>query len=262
MDFTKCDIYCSHKSHPFIYKLSSDEKKYLKKLIKYICYDKKSIDDDKIKLLKLKHLENLKINLDLFFSENPTKHYFLKTNKISPKDAYYMIDQDEENLDIILDALHVGKEIDRIGDYCIDILLKSDRLYCELNFSEPEENIYVILLDFIKINHNTETRVYIKSKEIIGISQYYTDLTNVYENLNLKIANTIIFINNLQYDIDDCVIDIHFIENTPSVIEFNQFTHGTDPCLFTWEELDIKPYEFRYKIKNDENEKIVKIIFN
>lgn len=219
-------------------------------------------------------LAELSKQLNDHFNSNPTKHYFLKLNKLSPKDAYYIItndsnldDESELSLDDIkrdLDILHVGLPVGRLADYCINILLNSDRVYCELAFSDVEENISVLLLDYININHQTETRIYVKNNKLIGISQYYCDLNNVYVNSNQNtpdIANIPDIIKkflNIKTDLTSYVCDIYFDNKlNPELIELNPFAHSTDSCLFDWDTLELEPLEFRYK----ENNSIKKISF-
>jgi hypothetical protein len=253
----KCDIYCQHDYHPFIHQLSINEKKYIQET----AYSNIYLNTDLPK--NHKELELLSKNLKLHFETNPTKHYFLKLNKLSPKDAYYiMCDDDNSENDTKttindikrdLDILHVGKPLNRLEDYCINILLNSDRVYCELAFSDIDENISVLLLDYKQINHKTETRIYVKDKKIIGISQYYCDLSDVYDTLiNLNNSQINEFIKTQIIDVDSYVCDIYIDnDNNFQLIELNQFAHSTDSCLFTWDELDAEPFEFRYKENND-----------
>jgi len=267
----KCDEYCCHDYHPFIYKLSSPEKEYIQKTAHTKIYMNKDLPTNKEKLAELAELSK---QLNNYFNSNPTKHYFLKLNKLSPKDAYYIItndsnldDESELSLDDIkrdLDILHVGLPVGRLADYCINILLNSDRVYCELAFSDVEEIISVLLLDYKNINHQTETRIYVKNNKLIGISQYYCDLNNVYVNSNQNtpdIANIPDIIKkflNIKTNLTSYVCDIYFDNKlNPELIELNPFTHSTDSCLFDWDTLELEPLEFRYK----ENNSIKKISF-
>ena len=255
MDF-KCDTYCCHETHPFIYKLSQKEKEYIQQIAHDNIYKNKKISINHLELTQLLN------QLNEYFNANPTRHYFLKLNKLSPKDAYYImtknsVEDSEEDSDLTLndikrdlDILHVGFPNNRVGDYCINILLNSDRVYCELSFSDIEENISVLLLNYKDINHITETRCYIQNNKLIGISQYYCDLDNVYSNFNLQEIPNIIkkFIININTDLISYVCDIYFDDKfIPHLIELNPFKHSTDSCLFEWEKLDLEPYEFRYK---------------
>ena len=254
----KCDKYCNHNEHPFIYELSSTEKKYLQTVLHSHIYMNKNIP--KIH----NELQNLINKLNEHFDKNPTKKYFLRLNKLSPKDAYYIInnnfdnndnnDNDKLTIEDIkrdLELLNVGNILNRKGDYCINILLNSDRVYCELAFSDINENISVLLLDFKNINHKSETRCYINNNKIVAISQYYSDLSDIYDfdiedNIIDKIKKYIDY--NIKNDLKDYVVDIYFDNNKNiHIIELNSFSDDTDSCLFDWKEIYNSPYEFRYK---------------
>ena len=257
----KCDTYCCHDDHPFIYKLSIEEKKYIQKTAHSHIYMNKQLK--KKDLIKL---NELLIKLNDHFSKNPTKHYFLRLNKLSPKDAFYhmsnMINNENINDDYIttiddikrdLDVLHVGIPVNKLGEYCIEVILNSDRVYCELAFNDESEDISILLLDYININHKNETRCYVKENKLIAMSQYYCDLTNVYNDAKqvpILIKN---FFENkgINTDLASYVFDVYIDDdNKVKIIELNSYNHATDSCLFTWEELDIEPFEYRYKNNN------------
>jgi len=126
----KCDTYCKHDCHPFIHQLSINEKKYIQETAHSNIYLNKDLPKNH------RELELLSKNLKLHFETNRTKHYFLKLNKLSPKDAYYIMHDDDNSdndtettindIKRDLDILHVGKPLNRMEDYCINILLNSD----------------------------------------------------------------------------------------------------------------------------------------
>lgn len=255
----KCDKYCSHKNHPFIYKLSNEERKCIIKNAKlYIEHNKKYSDKD-----DLHELNNLKNALMQHFLDNKNNEYFLRLNMLSPKDAYYFINNNTnllelENIEEIvteevikrnLEYLHVGFPINKIEDHCIKILLHSDRVLCELIYEENE--IYVLLLDYKNIDHKSELRCFVKNRKLVAISQYYLDICNVYETPENVISNIINYFNeNKITDLESYVFDIYFDNQTINLIEINPFDVCTDPCFLDWSEILGEICKFKYK-KND-----------
>ncbi len=253
-----CDEFCSHESHPFLYKLNSMEKKYIQTVTHRNIYMNGKYDFSKETILT-----GLIRALDDHFKENPNSEYFLRLNKLSPKDAYYFIENTEnENDDMTIDTikrdieyLHVSASTGKMTEHCINVLLHSDRVYCEIAFDDEESTeLSVLLLNYISVNHKTETRCYVHNNNLIAISQYYCEMTNVYNNPENVTGLIGDFFENLKQkvNIESYVFDVHIdTKEKIELIELNPYNHTTDPCLFTWDELDnlncLDTKLFRYK---------------
>lgn len=202
-------------------------------------------------------LDGLKKSLHTFFNEHPRNDYFLRFNKLSPKDAYYFMNDSEDDsedddelmtLDTIkrdLECLHVRSELsveDKVNQ-CIKVITYSDRVHCEAAFLDDADELIFLLLKYRNINHRTETRCFVKDGKLIAISQYYVDLVDVYEETSTVQAKIQDYFRVPRSTLTDYVADVFINAHTHTqsnieLIEFNPFTHGTDPCLFTWDELD------------------------
>jgi hypothetical protein len=241
MTSAPCDKYCSHSTHPFMFKLNEEELDMLAR--------------------RRGSLDRLRSELHEFFLQHPDNDYFLRFNKLSPKDAYYFmnddIDEDEDmTLDTIrrdLEYLHIRAEMSvcQKVDHCINVITHSDRVYCEALFLDDGDELIFLLLDYKNINHRSETRCFIKDGKLIAMSQYYVDLYDAYDHGNVR-ASIMDYFMIPRSVLLDYVADIHIVGNIIEIIEFNPFNHATDPCLFTWEELDrlssTDPVEFRTKL--------------
>ena len=238
-----CDTYCSHSTHPFMFKLNQEE----------------------LDALAKRHgsLDRLRCALREFFIGHQND-YFMRFNKLSPKDAYYFLnnvdvdddDDDDEKmtLDTIkrdLEYLHIRSElsIEQKVDHCINVITHSDRVHCEALFLDEGDELIFLLLDYKDINYRTETRCFIKGGKLIAISQYYVDLDDDADDADVhdKIMD---YFSTPRSSLLDYVADIHLNSaSAVEIIEFNPLNHATDPCLFTWEELDqlspSDPVEFR-----------------
>jgi hypothetical protein len=272
-----CDEYCSHKTHPFLYKLNSKERKYIQTVAHNNIYMNSKYD-----FSKETTLSGLIMALDDHFAKNPDNEYFLRLNKLSPKDAYYFmedIDSDDEggdtDTDMTVDTikrdieyLHVSRSTGKMTEHCLNVLLHSDRVYCEIAFDDDESTeLSVLLLDYVEVNHKSETRCYVHRNKLVAISQYYCDLTDTYDNPeNIKKSIKEFFDNtfgdraNMKITkLESFVFDIYFdSQGIVHLIELNPFNHATDSCLFTWTELDevINTSIFRYK----RNDKVISFI--
>ena len=258
---TLCDEFCSHESHPFIYKLNSTERKYIQTVAHCNIYM-----DGKYDFSKEIILSDLIKALDDHFAKNPSNEYFLRLNKLSPKDAYYFMNDVDGEEDAVMtvdtikrdiEYLHVSRSTGKMSEHCINVLLHSDRVYCEIAFDDDESTeLSVLLLNYVSVNYKTETRCYVHCGKLVAISQYYCDLTNTYDDPEC-VANLIekIFNEKLRHltKLESFVFDVYFdVKNEVQLIEFNPFNHATDPCLFTWNELEaLNTNIFRYKFNND-----------
>lgn len=258
-----CDEFCSHDTHPFLYKLNLEEKNYIRDICHSIVYLKKEHNLD---FSKEGILSPLIEALNNHFKKFPDKEYFFRLNKLSPKDARYFIEKCDDEDEILtietikqdLDYLHVGIPVNKTAEHCINVLVHSDRIFCEFSFSDDKEEFSLLLLDFQNVNYKTETRCYVKDSTLIAISQYYTDLFGVYDNSDnvLKLVKNFIIEKKIT-NLESYVFDIYF-DSTENVklIEINPFDHGTDSCLFEWSELDVMSPDskiciFKFKDIND-----------
>jgi hypothetical protein len=241
-----CDIYCSHEFHPFIYSLDAEEHEKLKQLCRQAVYHGiYSYAEAKASLSRLCD------KLAEFFKENAKTAYFIRFNKLSPKDAYYFINRPEsEAEDEVmtetgirrdLDLLHIkaDQSVDLKVEQCINVISHSDRIFCEISFSD-ELDMKLLLLEHRDINYGTETRCFIRDGNVFAISRYYTDFPGSYldspEVVKVKILD---YFKSRRSTLLDYVADVHFNDKAEvELIELNPLTHGTDPCLFTWDELD------------------------
>ena len=250
----KCDELCSHKNHPFLYKLNNVEKVYIRETAHKNIYC-----ENEYIFTKASPLCKLIDALDKHFLDNPTNEYFLRLNKLSPKDACYFLEDgidEEENMTVNtigrdIEYLHVGASINKTTEHCITVLLHSDRIYCEIAFDDPdkEQEMSVLLLDYQNINYSTETRCFVKDNKLVAVSQYYCDLKNTYADPQ-QVCESIqnFFAANKLTELTSYVFDVYLDDkNKVRLIELNPFSHGTDPCLFTWVEIDEFPYKFKYK---------------
>ncbi len=239
-----CDVYCNHPVHPFIYPLNPEEHRILQTVCHKAVYCK-SYNPIECKLSKLYD------KLYEFLDAHPTEEYFIRFNKLSPKDAHYFIANDDtddesmttETISRDLDMLHIksAQSTQQRVEQCLKVIAHSDRVYCELAFSDTYD-MTLLLLDYRVINHSSETRCFIRGGQLIAISQYYTDLHNVYADTSAVIEKIIQYFsaNKNLCSLPDYVGDIYFVAETGAVelIELNPYSHDTDPCLFTWDELD------------------------
>lgn len=269
--FEQCDKFCSHTTHPFIYKLSKQEKDYIIKTGFDNIYN-----DNEYDFTKETQLENLKNSLSLFFESNKDNEYFFRLNKLSPKDAYYIMNDEQcseneselecskketdepmtvETIKRDIEYLHVGTKINNTVEHCIKLLLHSERIYFELSFDDQDNpaDIYVLLLNYNKINYKTETRCYINEDKLVAVSQYYTDLTNTYDDPEKIIQLIKEKIKNICTStcLKSFVCDVYFDYGEIHLIEFNPYNHATDPCLFNWTEIKSEQCTFRYKKDSD-----------
>jgi len=256
----KCHSYCVHQKHDFLYKLSPNQIRAIQLSGKQNLFGKKESIELEEDASSQSQFKLIKQQMNEFLKKNPNKLYFLKLSSISPKDIKYCLDITnvenddlegsessslDENVETIeeikesIDCLCVGKSLDRMADYCINVLTKSERVYYEICFSD-QLDFSIVLMPWKKIPLETETRCYIQDWKLIGISQYYVDILNYgfSENripiIKQKIIDYVInFLehNKKDFVFKDCTLDI-FLDNTNVVIvEANNYD-DSDKCLF------------------------------
>ncbi|PZM82194.1 hypothetical protein DLH72_04240 [Candidatus Gracilibacteria bacterium] len=126
----------------------------------------------------------------------------------------------------------------------IELLASSMRTTDDLVYLEnldDGDDITLVIRPFIEIEPKNEFRVFVKSKEIKGISQYdYQNIYN-YENEEKLEKEIIKFIEQKIIpfmEIQNFVVDIAIIGNKIIILETNPYGLS-DPCLFeSYENLD------------------------
>ena len=223
---SKCDQFCSHKSHPFQYILSVSQLEMLHELsskVVDIYYNfepkeeckpsiTKQMINDKVICNKTNPLNIVYKYLSLFFEANRNKTYFIRLSTVSPKDArmYLYEDEDskseqEDELKDIRDdimELEVGipvqKTCELSAEKCLQLLCHSERIKYEIQLTEnlSEKQMSLLLLNWNPTSLATETRCYIFKWKIVAISQYFVDLDNVYGDKIKNVYRDIIeFVN-------------------------------------------------------------------
>jgi hypothetical protein len=274
----KTECYANNNIILFRYILSDNEKKILCDISYDVINKCKTSDESKQFVINKKaDYESLLSALTEFFTKKPGS-YFLRLSTLSPKDAYYYLNKefidldnldDEETSHEIKNELNILKVSTPIE--CIQLLLHSYRVLCELDSHYYDENA-VILMPWKNIVHDTETRCYVYNRRLIAISQYYTDCIDSYTSIKSiddfyhKIIN---FINNYIDEIEkrqNCSIPNNFVidlakdydSDNIMMIELNTYDENTDSCLFSWDEINsISAKECNPIFRYMENKKIV-----
>lgn len=253
-----CHKWCTHTTHPFLYRLTEDDKTYLQKYP-----DEKTVS--------VSGFIGPREQLAEFFESHPKTDYFIRLSTISPKDAYWLANQTDEGSDddepMTLEDIQNEIGFLRVGvpsrgsveaavAHCLMLMTVSERIQFEIKFN-PEEDFSLVLFEWDEINHRTETRCYIRDGRVIGISQYYVDLTGCYSEFDtdeLKIR-MVEFCNQYTKEnghLTTCSLDLTILpDGRIKLIESNSLKES-DPCLFTREELELGsgsdyPVEFRFR---------------
>lgn len=263
----KCDDYCNHSIHPFLYWLNDSEKDQIRRISGDCIYNQG--------VLKPESLQVLRQSLINFFDRNRNGIYFLKLSALSPKDAYYHLiggvleDEELVTTDILnrdLNLLKVGYSIQgsahNAANHSLNILVHSDRIYCELQYDENDTRMCFLLLDWKQINQAQETRCFIRNRQLVAISQYYIDLTNVYPQSQIIYEKIKTYINKcLDIIPENCAVDIDVSLNGElTIIEYNPY-ELSDTCLYSSQELSElyedsqmnTHYQIPFKIKQDDH---------
>jgi len=254
----KTESYTDEGDILFRYILSS----YEKKMLYDISYDvinkyESSVKSKEFVVHKKPDYESLLTSLETFFTLEPGS-YFLRLSTLSPKDAFYYLNRDSIDLDElsdnetsteIKDSLNVLKVSSPME--CIQVLLHSYRVLCELDDYKLNENA-ILLMPWKNIVHDTETRCYVNNKRLVAFSQYYTDCTDSYASVIsitefyrkvVDFVNDYITNNELTTlsSINNFVIDLsqQYDSTNIMMIELNTYDRNTDSCLFSWDEIDL-----------------------
>jgi hypothetical protein len=118
---------------------------------------------------------------------------------------------------------------------------------------------YLVFRKWCEINRWEEFRLFIFNKVIMGISQYYYDtyfpeLVNNIEQYHQQLLTYFQAIKE-KLPLNNCILDIVFIDQTSKILEINPLYELTDPCLFNWKEDSFTEFEFRYIKSPPEKEK-------
>jgi hypothetical protein len=141
------------------------------------------------------------------------------------------------------------------GQEAINMLRESERVWDDLQLARHNEyRPYLCVREWVKIPWYQEFRVFIRDREIVGVSQY--DYTKKYprddthegrDEETIKWVANMFFCEYLEpaLHLDNVVADIWIrmraYDNTrvweTKLIEINPFMAHTDPCLFDWDTL-------------------------
>ena len=267
----KCDPYCSHRMHPFQYVLSKEQlnklHEFSSRIVSIYHNDAPKESPKPIKTMNMIHQDVIENKqsclylvhsfLTLFFKSNPDNVYFIRLSTVSPKDARIYLDNNnlceyDDLKDITMDIqeLKVGVSIQKSPQQasikCIQLLCHSERIKYEIQLNTSTINTSLLLLNWKSINIKTETRCYITKWKIVCISQYYSDLNNVYGSENIptlyyaiiKYLNTQIKFNKhkMAHLNGNFVIDLDIDISNPNdiiidTIEYNGLWES-DKCLY------------------------------
>ncbi|VBB19053.1 hypothetical protein YASMINEVIRUS_1585 [Yasminevirus sp. GU-2018] len=253
----------------FRYVLSSDEKKVMSD-IAYDVINKCHSDTESRKLVESKRDEYQHVfdTVKNFFDEHPGS-YFLRLSTLSPKDAYDYLNRpaeeestedSESNASSEDEFNETSKEIaERINvlkvcsaDQTFQVLLHSYRVFCDLESDCAGDNA-ILLMKWREIQHDTETRCYVKDRKLLAISQYYIDCSDSYgkiESMHTFYRDVVSFVNELvkskeKVPYDDVVIDLCMCkeegdknDSKLEMIEMNPFDRNTDSGMFAWDEIE------------------------
>lgn len=184
-----------------------------------------------------------------------TTGYFVKLETRSPKDLPYLFDEHERMI-----GLKTAEEI-------VNALLDSMRTFDDLcHLVNIHKVIKIHLRPLRLIPKQSEWRVFVKNKQIIGISQqFYKDYFNYDLDYISKAEGKIVdFINNIvKYNVHaksfvaDVILhssEIRLISGVYTnceIIETNPYGLS-DPCLFnTYEELENKDNKERFRYNKE-----------
>jgi hypothetical protein len=141
-----------------------------------------------------------------------------------------------------IEFLRVGKKVKRYGEHCLNLLTNSERIYYEMAFADESEKFSIVLMPWKTINLETEIRCFIKNNKLIGISQYYGNLSDVFDtNFISKLKKQVIHVVNKfndKTDLKSYTLDVYVDEKQSiQLIESNDY-NASDKCLFGDNELD------------------------
>jgi hypothetical protein len=281
----RCHELCSHEFHPFYYVLDDEERECISSTgynihdLFYNAIPKHTAKiDQSFNLTKMainSNLNKLYLELEKFFIIHPDEYYFIRMNTISPKDASTFINVTSSSLedknDLYTDDM-IKNDINYLkisvllfgspqatAEYCIQLLCYSERVNLDIKF--VNDKLCLLLLPWIDINNSTETRCFRKSGKLLAISQYYEDLTNCYDDVDVIYTSILSFFETNKHKLPETNIsmDLHIKNNNVNIIEYNYFDES-DKCLFSKDELnnlEIKSQNhqnfqppFRYKVDN------------
>jgi hypothetical protein len=258
-EIKRCGDLCSHKFHPFLYILDTTDKSVLIETgdrvndIFYAEAIKTQQSFDLVRNVMKGALAGLCSELTLFFTKNSDDCFFIRMNTISPKDAsMFMSDHTndewtcytEKDITNDINYLKVGVPIfGTVGDTverCIQLICHSERVNLDLKLFNGE--LSILLLPWVDIKNSTETRCYIKSGKLLAISQYYEDLVDCYDGVDMDTLYDLIISffesNRKKLPQLDVTMDLHIKGGELFIIEYNNFTES-DKCLFTSSQLDL-----------------------
>lgn len=154
---------------------------------------------------------------------------WIRTDNRSPKDS--------EFLNFKVKSLWTPRE-------CVLALLTSERAYEDIVFMGVRR---LWIRKWVKMK--AEVRAFIRNQELIAISQYYYKdydkflAKNIHYILPAYLSTIYDAIHRLEKTAKSFVLDLAWAEGEPVIIEVNPFSQQTDPCLFTWSELNNPPWK-------------------
>lgn len=164
---------------------------------------------------------------------------FVKLNWSSPKDASWITKDGTLKCSTFNDVCLLLKS----SDFVTHDLTKPYE-YCEDSSPHPPNQYQLILRKYVEIVPGMEFRCFIKSNQIIGISQrhheiYYDYLQSNLSNLKAEILEFYNAKIKGKFADSNFVVDIYKNQvGEWKLIDFNPFGPLTDPLLFTWTELE------------------------
>jgi len=207
-------------------------------------------------------LPQLWADIDSFF-EAQAGAYCVRISTLSPKDACLpLMYNNDDQCDAPVEE-RVG--ILRVTDVgrCIEVLCHSQRVFIDLEYEISPEHI--VLLPWLEtLEHQTETRCFVRNGKVEKLSQYYTDDFVDYDiNPQAFMEEVVRFVENLPsvQRMVNVVADVGRVDHQLMLVELNTFDEMIDTCLFEDAEIVLSytgPVEGRYKCKD----KVCKVFIN
>lgn len=124
------------------------------------------------------------------------------------------------------------------GQHAINLLYDSERILDDTYEYSPEFSC-LALRKWVDMSSQLEFRLFIKDRQLQGISQYYyhdyieqilQKKEALLKEINEKFAEIKGFL-----PLDDVIVDFFYDGSRMLVIECNPYSRFTDPCLFDWD---------------------------
>ncbi len=129
----------------------------------------------------------------------------------------------------------------------LNLFSESTRVLFDLELDmlvQQDLHTTIVVRPFFIQSLSSEWRCFVRKREMICITQYFTDLffpelVEIKEVIAKKILSVWGKIRDT-LSLEDCVVDFFCDENTVLVLEVNQYARTTGSGLFTWDEIESK----------------------